>query len=163
MRRIMCEQAAGNRHINEAWLAAMARVPFAGLEQERGAFFGSIFATWNHILLGDRIWLGRIAGQPIRVASLADQICGDFATLETERARTDQDLVERVETETDFVRVIDYHNNAGEPDRQPLYRILLHLFAHQQHHRGQISQMCHEMGLEIPDGGLIGFYRSGGG
>jgi hypothetical protein len=32
--------------------------------RERGAFFGSIHATLNHLLWADRIWMYRLAGTP---------------------------------------------------------------------------------------------------
>src|SRR5690606_4695511 len=31
---------------------------------KRGAFFGSIHATLNHLLWGDQIWMSRLAGTP---------------------------------------------------------------------------------------------------
>jgi uncharacterized damage-inducible protein DinB len=39
-----------------AWTTRPARLP-------RGAFFGSIHATLNHLLWGDTMWLGRFAAQ----------------------------------------------------------------------------------------------------
>jgi uncharacterized damage-inducible protein DinB len=32
-------------------------------KRDRGAFFKSIHGTLNHILLGDRLWLGRFSGE----------------------------------------------------------------------------------------------------
>lgn len=162
MREIFLDQALANRHANESWLAVMRGVPFDVLDADQGAFFGSIFATWNHILLGDRIWLGRIRGRPFAFDSLGQRLCADLDSLARERAATDTDLVAMVESEADFGRVVQYHGNQGQPDAQRLGQILNHLFAHQHHHRGQISQMCHRLGIEVPDGGLIGYYRGPG-
>lgn len=159
MRDIFLDHARANRRINETWLAALRGVPFEVLDADQGAFFGSIFGTWNHILLGDRIWLGRIRGQPLAFDSLGQRLCGDLDALARERSATDADLVALVESEDDFARTVAYRGNQGQPDAQRLCEILNHLFAHQQHHRGQISQMCHRLGIEVPDGGLIGFYR----
>ena len=33
-------------------------------KEPRGAFFGSIHATLNHVLWGDQIWMSRFAGTP---------------------------------------------------------------------------------------------------
>lgn len=160
MRQLLLDQALANAHTNAAWLDVMAEVPFAELDAPRGAFFGSIFGTWNHILLGDRIWLGRLADRPFSFTSLHDRLCPDLPTLRAERARTDRDLIAFVEAADDPARPVDYRDSRGNPYRQPLYELLLHLFAHQNHHRGQISQMCHEMKLPIPDGGMLLYYRS---
>ena len=47
-------------------------------EEERkhdaGAFFKSIHGTLNHLLLGDRIWLGRFTGKPFEAKSLDQEL-----------------------------------------------------------------------------------------
>lgn len=151
-------QAEMNRAINTAWLEVLAARPIADLEQDQGAFFGSIFATLNHILLGDRIWLGRIGGAPFVFDKLSDRLCETLEQFTEERAHTDADLIALCKA-GEFERMIAYHNSAGTQFSQPLHTILMHLFAHQHHHRGQISQMCHEQSIPIPDGGTIAYTR----
>lgn len=51
-----------NRWANERLYGVVAGLSDADYRADRGAFFGSIHATLNHLLLGDRIWFGRIAG-----------------------------------------------------------------------------------------------------
>ena len=48
-----------NTWMNERLYAAAASLPDAELSAERGAFFGSILGTLNHLVVADRIWLGR--------------------------------------------------------------------------------------------------------
>ena len=55
---------------------------------------------------------------------------------------------------------VSYQDSKGNPHTQSFTELVTHVFAHQHHHRGQISQMCHELKIGIPDGGLTGFYRS---
>lgn len=162
VRSIFLDQALANQHINRLWLQALQAVPFDLLDSYQGAFFDSIFGTWNHILLGDRIWLGRIGGHSYPFESLRQRLCADMATLSREREVTDRALVSLVQGESDFERTVRYRGNQGQSDEQRLYQILNHLFAHQQHHRGQISQMCHRLRIPVPDGGLIGYYRGNG-
>ncbi|KZN54316.1 hypothetical protein N482_05560 [Pseudoalteromonas luteoviolacea NCIMB 1942] len=45
---------------------------------ERGAFFGSIISTLNHILVGDTIWLKRFAKYSIPLASLEYMKCIEY-------------------------------------------------------------------------------------
>ncbi len=148
-------QAEINRAINASWFELFSRMPLEELEREQGAFFGAIFGTLNHILLADRIWLGRIAGEPFQFESLSERICDSMEKLCEERTHSDGALVALAAAEEDFGRIIAYQNSSGTSFQQPLEQILTHLFAHQHHHRGQISQMCHERKIPIPDGGTI--------
>ena len=71
----------------------------------------------------------------------------------------DAELIAMVKNESNVERVLKYQNSRGTSFETPLYQALAHLFAHESHHRGQISQMCHERKIDMPDGGLIEFYR----
>lgn len=51
-----------NRWMNAKIYDAAARLSHEERTRDRGAFFGSIHATLNHVLVADRIWLGRIDG-----------------------------------------------------------------------------------------------------
>jgi uncharacterized damage-inducible protein DinB len=160
IRMLLLDQAEANRFINRTWLDVLRPLPMSVLDENRGAFFGSIFGTWNHILLGDRIWLGRLTGRAYPFQTLSDRVCDDFPTLERERALTDEELIGLVQEWKDPASPVGYRDTRGNPYTQPFHDILMHLFAHQHHHRGHISQMCHELKIPIPDGGVLGFYRS---
>lgn len=162
MKDLLLELARANRFINRTWLEIMSEVPFATLDENRGAFFESIFGTLNHILLGDRIWLGRLREEPYAFESLRQRLCADLESFKAEREATDAQLIAYVEQVSDFSRPLEYRSAQGDPFRQPLYEAIHHLFAHQHHHRGQVSQMCHELKIPIPDGGLLGYFRQRG-
>lgn len=159
MKRLLLEQMEANRYINESWIRILKSLPMEQLDKPQGAFFDSIFGTFNHILLGDRIWLSRIGLEPFKFDTLRDRLCSTMEDFSRERAHTDDVLIALVAQEHDFLKAIVYRNLAGTEFRQPLYRILQHLHDHQCHHRGHISQMCHEQKIEIPDGGLLEYYR----
>jgi uncharacterized damage-inducible protein DinB len=159
MRALFTEYAAANRFINRQWLEAMGSLPLAELDRPQGAFFDSIFGTWNHLLITDRIWMARIRDQPVPYDNLRHRAVHTWDDLKRERVATDEDLIRMIADEKDFERILAYRSTAGAPYKTPLYQILAHLFAHEGHHRGQISQMCHERKLAMPDGGLIEFYR----
>jgi uncharacterized damage-inducible protein DinB len=155
----LLEQANANRWINQEWWKALSGLSLEELDQPQGAFFGSIFGTWNHILLGDRIWLGRISGQDFLFQKLSDRVCASKERFSAEREKTDLELIECIAGTPDVLRVLSYRGNQSQPYATPLSRIYQHLFAHQAHHRGQIHQMCDERQIALPDGGLIAFYR----
>jgi uncharacterized damage-inducible protein DinB len=159
MKTLFVEQAEANRFINRQWLDALAPLSQAELDRPQGAFFDSIFGAWNHILLGDRLWMERIRGEPNSITNLRHRLTATLEDLRRERALTDDELARIVGAESDFSRELAYRNNRGLPFRTPLYQVLAHLFAHQAHHRGQIHQMCCERKIALPDGGLIEYYR----
>ena len=57
------------------------------LREDRGAFFGSIYLTLNHILYGDLAFMSRFTGEPAEVPELGVELCSDFAALRQERAQ----------------------------------------------------------------------------
>src|SRR5262249_57533714 len=53
-----------NTWANERIYAAAAQLSDAERKAERPSFFGSIHATLNHILVGDRVWMWRLNATP---------------------------------------------------------------------------------------------------
>ena len=78
-----------NRWINDRLYECCGRLSEGERKRDAGAFFKSIHGTLNHLLLGDRIWLGRFTGKPFEVKSLDQELYSDFAHLRSERAATD--------------------------------------------------------------------------
>jgi uncharacterized damage-inducible protein DinB len=62
---------------------------------DRGAFFKSIHATFNHILWADAMWMSRLAGEPAPPGRLPDstRYVDDWDALKRERADRDERLV----------------------------------------------------------------------
>ena len=62
--------------------------------RDRGAFFGSIHETCNHLLWGDRIWLSRFTGTPYAIRDYGRGMFDDFDVLVRERAVTDAAMLD---------------------------------------------------------------------
>ena len=65
-----------NTWFNERLYDACERLPDDERRRERGAFFGSIHGTLNHLVWADKLWLARFAAQgtpfpPLRPELLA--------------------------------------------------------------------------------------------
>ena len=54
--------AGYNRWFNGRLYDACERLPDEERKRDRGAFFGSIHGTLNHLVWGDRLWLQAICG-----------------------------------------------------------------------------------------------------
>ncbi len=65
-------------------------------KQQRGAFFGSIHGTLNHLLFGDQIWMSRFAGTPKpKAAGIPDSVgmYERWEDLKRERAAFDEVII----------------------------------------------------------------------
>ena len=141
-----------NRLANERLYDACATLTGEQRKRLRGAFFGSIHGTMNHILLGDRIWMTRFEGGEAPSTNLDAILHEEFATLR--KARTVEDA--RIEAFVDLLEPatlhgeITYVNNEGRLFRDPVAVLLAHLFNHQTHHRGQVTAMLAETDAPYP-------------
>ncbi|MAK51629.1 DinB family protein [Marinobacter sp. UBA2498] len=61
-----------NQWMNSKIYESASSLSATDLTQDRGAFFGSILGTLNHIVVGDTIWLKRFANHPSCVGSLQE-------------------------------------------------------------------------------------------
>ncbi len=131
---------------------------------ERGAFFGSIHRTLNHILLADRIWLGRmrdcgVAGDALVGASvvrtgpgvaLHDELYTDWGELRRERRATDEVIktwTARFTPETPAVLM--QYQSRGKSREHLAWVAISHMFNHQTHHRGQVHTLLTQEGVDV--------------
>jgi uncharacterized damage-inducible protein DinB len=141
-----------NRVANERLYAACAPLDDAEYRKQRPGSFGSIHGLLNHILLGDRRWLGLFdSGQ--RVTPPLNQILyDDFASLRNARALEDARL-ELFFSDLDAAfwgRSFEYTNNQGKDYVETAHVACTHLFNHQTHHRGQVHVMLSDAGAVPP-------------
>lgn len=149
-----------NRDFNLVLFGKVAELGDAERKRDLGAFFGSIHGTLNHILLGDRIWLGRFAKAFPGMSSLADaklvyefsslsqEVCSDFDDLFREREATDRVIADWVEELTNelLAETMRYSNSSGQVREHPVWVAVAHLFNHQTHHRGQVTTLLSQLG-----------------
>jgi uncharacterized damage-inducible protein DinB len=136
--------AAYNQQVNRQFYAACAELGEVELKQDRGVFFTSIFGTLNHMLLVDRLWLGGFTKNSVAFNSLDEELYGDFAELRTERERTDADILAWADTLT--LEILETPFNAHLAF--PTWLTVTHFFNHQTHHRGQLSALLGQCGLD---------------
>jgi uncharacterized damage-inducible protein DinB len=147
-----------NAWVNEKIYATCATIPDSKRKRDLGAFFHSIHATLNHVLLGDRLWLGRLTGVEFPVRTLGDELYADFDELRRERVITDGDLINIFAdyNDADIGRDLNYTSvSTGKVRSYPLHHVLLHLCNHQTHHRGQVTAMIQRLGFDYGDIDLL--------
>lgn len=140
-----------NRWMNQRLYAVCAELPDAERKQDRGAFFESVHGTLNHLLHGDRAWLGRFTGRPYDLPRLGSQLYADFAELRIERERTDADITTwAAGADADWLAsTFTYTGNLDKVTRVlPTWMLVTHMFNHQTHHRGQLTTLLSQLGVE---------------
>lgn len=153
--------AGYNAWANKRLYDAAAKLPEAEYLKPRPAFFKSIHGTLNHILVGDRTWLGRLIGREPGILSLDQILYADLAGLRVARQAEDARLIAYVDrlSEAELLGSTSYRNMAGRPFTTPLAQALAHIFNHQTHHRGQVHDLLSQTGVAPPELDLIYYLR----
>lgn len=132
------------------------------LVQARGAFFGSVLGTLNHIMVADITWLSRIRSHHRSIAALKpldgfpvpsalNQILFEaFPGLWDARRSLDELILRFVDEVT--VEMLEsplhYRNMRGDSLSKKLASVLIHFFNHQTHHRGQVTALLSQAGVD---------------
>jgi len=141
---------------------AALELPEEAYRRPTGVFFGSLHGSLNHLLLTDRIWLKRLTGSGEHPDRLDAILYDDRRDLLSARIAEDARLKDLVDgyCDADLTAALAYQTTSGKPYRQPRQDILLHLFNHQTHHRGQAHACCSILtGSEPPTLDLLAFQR----
>jgi uncharacterized damage-inducible protein DinB len=150
-----------NAWANKRLYDVVAQVPDAQYREDRRAYFRSLHGTLNHLLVGDRIWLARLAGEGNPPISLDEILYDDFAALRQAREAEDDKLIRTVDNfgDVQLAGKIAYHNLRDEPVVRSLVLVLAHVFNHQTHHRGQAHTLLTQIGYNAPDLDLVYLLR----
>jgi uncharacterized damage-inducible protein DinB len=156
--------AAYNRWANERLYAAAEGLRDDEYRRDLGAFFGSVHATLNHLLLVDRFWLERLDGRDPPRPALDTILYEPFEELKRARIEQDEIITRFLEAlrEQDFEGVVSYHTGSGSAQRNARNEVLTHLFNHQTHHRGQVHALITRLGYTAPELDYIYFLREAG-
>jgi uncharacterized damage-inducible protein DinB len=148
--------AAYNAEMNRRLYAAADRLTEAQRREDRGAFFGSIHATLNHLVWGDTTWMSRFAGWDAPKVGIPGSVAlhDDWTALKAIRAETDA----RIEAWAATIDpawlggTLSWFSAAMQRDvSRPTWVLVTHFFNHQTHHRGQAHAMVTGFGEKTGD------------
>ena len=135
--------AHNNAWANHRLLSACASLSQADFEAERTGFFPSLKATLNHILVVDRFYVDALEGGRLGPEAWRDEEpCPTAADLQREQGAVDRRLIALCQAMTaDKLTAPVCLVRADREQVETADRVLLHLFEHQIHHRGQAHCM----------------------
>jgi uncharacterized damage-inducible protein DinB len=152
---LLLTQARANRLANHRLLDAVARLPEAEFHAPRVSFFPSLALTLNHLLNVDHYYLAALHGDAGMRGIWASYVpARTAAELAGRQAVSDERLVAFCAglRPGDETRIVAFDRGAGieAGPREPLARVLAHLFMHQTHHRGQAHAMLAGTSVKPP-------------
>ncbi|WP_374370158.1 DinB family protein [Dongia sp.] len=151
-----------NNWANRRLYAAVGALDAAAIAAPRIGFFPSLLKTLNHLVVADRIWLGRLTAQPETGLTALDQILHpDFVDLRAQREALDERILLFVLalSPSRLEEILHYKTTAGVEHETPIPLVLGHMFNHQTHHRGQAHGMLSGTDVPPPSLDMIAFVR----
>jgi uncharacterized damage-inducible protein DinB len=159
----LCLMAEYNQWMNTKLYEAAMTLPDHELVADRKAFFGSILGTLNHLVLADTIWLKRFATHSANYPALEtvrnlptptnldQRMFSDLKSLYKQRKLLDAAIVEWTKTisEGDLDSLLRYSNMKGVAAQKNYFSLIVHLFNHQTHHRGQATTLLSQAGVDV--------------
>ncbi|MEM7752354.1 MAG: DinB family protein [Pseudomonadota bacterium] len=143
-----------NRWQNHACVAAAGDLSDAERWQDRGAFFGSIAETLNHILWDDRVWLARLHADHATAAEIAarhpyTESPRAWEAFTQARTKLDDDLVAWADSlsTTDLACAVTWDRGGTRVETTFAFNFV-HMVNHQTHHRGQVHAMLTAAGID---------------
>lgn len=141
-----------NRWQNSSLIAAAEQLTEAQRQQNMGAFFGSILGTLSHILWADDAWMNRITQTPFTPTPIDEsgRLWPEWNAYKQARLAMDERILLWSETIDDsfFKKDITYTNAMGLKMTKPLDLVMVHIFNHQTHHRGQAHCLLTQLGAK---------------
>ncbi len=145
---------------NNAVYGAADRLGDAARRQDRGAFFGSIQATLSHLLWADRIWMSRFTDfdPPPGGIETSPTLYQDWDVMMEARPALDAFITDWADhlDPTWLVGDLIWHSSIlRKASTKSKAMVVMHVFNHQTHHRGQVHAMLTAAGADTSATDLV--------
>lgn len=149
-----------NRWQNENLYGVADRLSDNERRLDRGAFFGSIHQTLNHLLWGDRQWMSRFADWPKPAVGIRESVSlyPDWSDLKRARGAADAAIIawaDEFDPEWTKGDLTWFSGGLNREVTRPRWQLVTHFFNHQTHHRGQVHAMLTQAGGKPHDTDLF--------
>lgn len=143
--------AAYGAWMNGRMLDRCGKLTDAERKRDLGAFFKSIHGTFDHINYGDVAWMGRLTGSPMPAKRIGEVTHESWRDLGSARRALDLRITDWAAGVTEgwlaetmsYVSVTD-----GKTRVLPRWVLATHMFNHGTHHRGQLTTLMKQFGID---------------
>jgi uncharacterized damage-inducible protein DinB len=145
-----------NAWMNEKLYASAAQLSDAQRKQNLKAFFRSLHSTLNHLMVGDGAWIRRFDPQctlpydAAKATSLDVILFDDFSALTAARVQLDAAISQFASAVSagQLAAPLTYRRITGQTTTVPFAAAVTHFFNHQTHHRGQVTTLLSQFGID---------------
>jgi uncharacterized damage-inducible protein DinB len=141
-----------NRAMNQRVYEAAAQLSDEQRRVDRGAFFGSIHRTLNHVLWADARAVAPFTGMSAPPEDTRHEMHAEFDALRHHRFELDETLVvvaaQVTQASLDAPTTVS-SVATGRTRTWPTGAFIVHLFNHQTHHRGQVTTLLMQLGQDV--------------
>jgi uncharacterized damage-inducible protein DinB len=163
MKTLFQAYAKYNKNVNQDIISILKTVPQKKLDRKFKTFFPTIYDLLFHILLSDINWMKRFKTlfgtyESVKMskmgsydeAKLKEELKGDYEKLFGLRGKMDEEMGNFIDElkDDDYTRMLRYKNYKGEDTEKEMWKVLMQMFNHATHHRGQISGLLDMLGIE---------------
>ncbi len=150
------------KQTNKTMFEILEKMPAEQVTRDMKGYYKSILGTLNHLTMSDLNYTRRISGGIKELAPLAatlpivqaktrtDVIWKTLAELKAIRTEIDDKITRMVDLipEKAFTAKITYKDYKGENQTKLTWHVLLQVFNHGTHHRGTVSVLLDQLGVE---------------
>ena len=158
-RPYLVSMARYNSWMNGKTYDAAGRLPAEEIARDRGAFFKSILGTLNHLLFADLVWVGRFKEGKSRVSDKTKLLHEELGALRGAREVLDAEICDWAAAldEAWLARTLTFRTLDGTAEFNfAAWMMVMHMFNHQTHHRGQITTLLTQAGEDVGPTDYIG-------
>ena len=151
-----------NQRVNTQLMARCLPLSKESLNRDTHSFFPNVISYWNHLLFGDLIMMSRLASNNIGKLTSNDFTLfptpktpldiyfTDLKALAMVRVKLDALIVSYCANLTDeeCAALISYKTTEGDNITKVASDVTQHMFNHQTHHRGQLTCVMSQLGLD---------------
>lgn len=151
--------AAYNDWADQVLFRAMAALPDGAIYRESPTLFKSMVGTLNHNHVVDLIWRAHLLGEKHGFSTRRDVLYPDFSGLIAAQSAMNRWYTEWAarQTEAGFRERVKFTFVTGQPGEMARGEMFLHIINHKTYHRGWVSQMFFEFGVNPPETDLCVF------
>lgn len=150
MKQLLLQYAKYNVWANKRIVDVLLKLDTSLLVQEMVSSFPTLSTTALHIWSAEAVWLQRLelVEQPVWYQNT---FTGSFPEICTGWQKASEGLQVFVERQFDdraFEHVLQYYNMQKRSVKLPVHTVLTHAFNHSSYHRGQLTTMLRQVGVE---------------